>query len=169
LPDKPAIAPEPVTSARTVPPPASVPLHDANPLWAIPLTQLPQTRERPIFSPSRRPPPVATASAPTPVAPPPRKKPPELPPLSLVGTIASAEESFAIFLNPATNDALRLKIGGDFQGWKLRSIQGRQATMEKDQQAAVLTLPPPGTQSSSEVQLIPVSINDQPVRSARTR
>ena len=167
-PDRPAFAPEPVTSVR-ITPPTSVPLRVANPLWAIPLTQLPVTRERPIFSPSRRPPAVVTNSDPAPVAPPPRNKPPELPPLSLVGTIASEEESFGIFLHPATNDALRLKIGEDYQGWKLRTIRGRQVTMEKDQQTAVLTLPPPGAQSSSEVQLIPVSSNNQPPRSARTR
>ena len=43
-----------------VPPPAPVaPASEralsANPLWAIPLAQLPNTRDRPIFSPSRRP------------------------------------------------------------------------------------------------------------------
>ena len=65
--------------------------------------------------------------------------------------------------------ALRLKLGEDYQGWKLRAIQGRQVTMEKDQQTAVLTLPLPGGESSGEVQLIPVSINEQPPRSARNR
>ena len=33
----------------------------ANPLWAMPLAQFPVTRERPIFSTSRRPPPAAVA------------------------------------------------------------------------------------------------------------
>jgi general secretion pathway protein N len=164
-PDRPAGGPEPVTSVHTLPPLASVP----NPLWAIPLKQLPQTRERPVFSPSRRPPPAVAAAEPAPVAPPPRIKPPEPPPLSLVGTIASDEESFGIFLDNATKDALRLKIGEDYHGWRLRSIHGRQVTIQKDQQTAVLTLPLPGTPSGSEVQLIPVSINNQPPHSARTR
>jgi general secretion pathway protein N len=62
-----------------------------------------------------------------------------------------------------------LKLGEDYQGWKLRAISGRQVTMEKDQQTAVLTLPPPGGQSSGDVQLIPVSTNDSPPRSARNR
>jgi len=42
-------------------------------------------------------------------------------------------------------------------------------SMEKDQQTAVLTLPLPGGESSGEVQLIPVSTNDSPPRSARVR
>ena len=163
-------AAEPVTSVRMVPRPAPERPLSANPLWAIPLTQLSGTRDRPIFSPSRRPPPPVMASDPAPAPPPPpQRKQPEAPPLSLVGTIASEEESFGIFLDHATKQALRLKVGEDYQGWKLRAIQGRQVTMEKDAQAAVLTLPPPGGQSDGEVQLIPVSINDAPPHSARNR
>jgi general secretion pathway protein N len=162
---------EPVTSVRVTP--AAVPERplSANPLWAIPLTKLSGTRDRPIFSPSRRPPPPVLASDPAPALPPPppRRKEPEAPPLSLVGTIASDEESFGIFLDHETKQALRLRVGEDYQGWKLREIHGRQVTMEKDAQAAVLTLPPPGGQSNGEVQLIPVSVNEQPPRSARNR
>ena len=57
----------PVTTVRVVAPPtAPAPERalSANPLWAIPLTQLSATRERPIFSPSRRPPPAAVAAEP---------------------------------------------------------------------------------------------------------
>ncbi len=168
----PALSPtEPVTSVRVVPPPPSQSPLSANPLWAIPLKQLSVTRDRPIFSPSRRPPPPVVASDPAPVLPPPlpRKKEVEAPPLSLVGTIASDEESFGIFLDHATKQALRLKVGEDYQGWKLREIHGRQVTMEKEQQSAVLTLPAPGGQADGGVQLIPVSTNEPPSRSARNR
>ena len=161
---------EPVTSVRVTP--AVVPERplSANPLWAIPLTKLSGTRDRPIFSPSRRPPPPLVAAEPAQAPPPPpQKKEVQPPPLSLVGTIASDEESFGIFLDHATKQALRLRLGEDYQGWKLRAIQGRQVSMEKDQQTAVLTLPLPGGESSGEVQLIPVSTNDSPPRSARVR
>jgi general secretion pathway protein N len=140
--------------------PAAAPARalSANPLWAIPLTQLSGTRDRPIFSPSRRPPPVAAAAEPVVVKPPPRKKEIEPPQLSLVGTIASDDESFGIFIDQSTKAALRLKVGEDHQGWKLTRIRGREVTMEKDKQAAVLTLPQPGgEQSSGEVHLVPVS------------
>ena len=80
---------EPVTSVRVAPSPAPTPRPlSANPLWGIPLKTLSNTRDRPVFSPSRRPPPVAVAepevSKPLP---PPRKVAVEPPPLSLVGTI----------------------------------------------------------------------------------
>jgi general secretion pathway protein N len=150
---------EPVTTVRVVPPQAAParPL-SANPLWGIPLTQLSNTRERPVFSPSRRPPPMAVAE---PVVhrqpPPPRKKEVEPPQLSLVGTIAGDDEGFGIFLDQSNNAALRLKVGEDFQGWRLSAIRGREVTMEKDEQGAVLTLPPPGGEGSGEVHLVPVS------------
>jgi general secretion pathway protein N len=160
---------EPVTTVRVVAPPAApARTPSANPLWGIPLTQLSGTRDRPIFSPSRRPPPPVVAAEPVLVKPPPpRKQEVEPPRLSLVGTIASGDEGFGIFLDQSTKAALRLKVGEDYQGWKLRAIQGREVTMEKDQQAAVLTLPQPGDQSSGEVRLVPVSAVKMPVATRR--
>ena len=149
----------PVTSVRVVTPPPELerPL-SANPLWAIPLTRLPGTRDRPVFSPSRRPPPVVTSEpAPAPPPPPPRSKAVQPPQLSLVGTIASDEESFGIFLDQSTKQPLRLKLGDDYQGWKLRTIGGREVIMEMDRQAATLTLPPPGGRASDQVVLTPVN------------
>jgi hypothetical protein len=150
---------ESVTKVRVAAPPAApVRTPSANPLWGIPLSQLSGTRDRPIFSPSRRPPPVADAAAEVTVKPPPRKKEIQPPPLSLVGTIASDNEGFGIFIDQSTKKALRLKVGEDYEGWKLHAIQGREVTMEKDQSAAVLALPRPGGgQASGEVRLLPVS------------
>jgi general secretion pathway protein N len=148
----PAVSPSPaLASERAL---------SANPLWAVPLSQLSGTRERPIFSSSRRPVPAAVAVQPVvaKVAPAPKKNEPERPPLSLLGTIASGDEGFGIFLDPSTKAALRLKLGDDYQGWKLRLIQGREVTMEKDQQAAVLSMPKPGTASAGgDVRLLPAS------------
>jgi general secretion pathway protein N len=70
----------------------------------------------------------------------------------LVGTVASSDEAFGIFLDTSTKAALRLKIGEDYQGWKLRSVQGREAALEKDQEVFTLELPQPGVgQAASEV------------------
>ena len=160
----------PVTAVRVVaPPPAPERALSANPLWAIPLTQLSATRERPIFSPSRRPPPaVVAAEATIAKAPAVRKKEPETPQFALVGTIASDEEGFGIFLDQSTKGALRLKGGGDYQGWKLRAIRSREVTMEKDQQAAVLTLPQPGAaHPGGEVRLLPASADKTPLAGRR--
>ncbi|UGA43939.1 hypothetical protein HU230_0037845 [Bradyrhizobium quebecense] len=155
---------EPVTSVRVAPSPAPRPL-SANPLWGIPLKTLSNTRDRPVFSPSRRPPPavVAEPEVSKPLPPPPRKVALEPPPLSLVGTIAGDEESFGIFLDQANKTPLRLKLGDDFQGWKLRAISGREVTMQKDEHDAVLTLPQPGTEESGDVRLVPVSTDRRPL------
>jgi hypothetical protein len=162
----------PVTTVRIVAPPtgpASDRALSANPLWAIPLAQLSATRERPIFSPSRRPPPAAVAAEATIAkAPAVRKKEPETPQFALVGTIASDEEGFGIFLDQSTKGALRLKVGEDYQGWKLRAIRSREVTMEKDQQAAVLTLPQPGAaHPGGEVRLLPASTDKTPLAGRR--
>lgn len=126
--------------------PASERALSANPLWAIPLAQLPNTRDRPIFSPSRRPPPPAVAPAAVPkVAAVAKPREPERPQVSLVGTIASDDEGFGIFLDQSTKAVFRLKVGEDYQGWKLRSVQGREAVLEKDQQVVPLALPQPST------------------------
>jgi general secretion pathway protein N len=145
--DQPPV-PAPVIVVRPpeAPPPAAERTLSPNPLWEIPLASLSTTRERPIFSPSRRPPPPVVAAAPPALAPPPPPKPvrAERPQLSLVGTVDGGEESFAIFVDPANKGALRLRIGDDYQGWKLRSVQGREATLERDQQTTILSLPQPG-------------------------
>ena len=167
----PIVPPAPVESVTTVraiaPPVAPARALSANPLWGIPLTQLPGTRERPIFSPSRRPPPPEVVAEPVVVKPaPPRKKEVEPPQLSLVGTIASDDGGFEIFLDQSTRAALRLKVGEDYQGWKLNAIQGREVTMEKDRQGAVLTLPEPGGQNG-EVRLLPVNAVKMPLATRR--
>ena len=144
---------QPATPAPVIIVPTPEPQPDApqrtlspNPLWEIPLVKLSTTRERPIFSPSRRPPAVVIAAPPTPPAPPPPKLPRvERPQLSLVGTVIGDDERFGIFVDQTTKAALRLRIGEDYQGWKLRAVQGREVTLEYEQQSAILTLPQPGT------------------------
>jgi hypothetical protein len=150
--DSPAAPP---AATRPLPLPTAAPerVPSANPLWAIPLATLSGTRERPIFSPSRRPPPPAVASVPATKAPPLPPKPPrvERPQLSLVGTIAGNDQSFAIFVDQITKASLRLKIGEEYQGWKLHSVLGREVTLERDQQSAILSLPQPAAGTMGQV------------------
>jgi hypothetical protein len=145
-----------VVTVRPSEPPPAPPERalSANPLWEIPLKSLSGTRERPVFSPSRRPPPAAIASAPPPkvAAPPPKPARVERPQLSLVGTVAGEEASFGIFVDQTTKAALRLKLGEDYQGWKLLAVKAREVSLQHDQQTAVLTLPQPGTEMPSQLQ-----------------
>jgi hypothetical protein len=142
-------APSAPIVVRAPAPPSPPPEHalSANPLWAIPLATLSDTRERPIFSSTRRPPPPAIAPVAVAKAPPAPPKAPrvERPQLALVGTISSGDESFAIFVDQASRAALRLRMGEDFQGWRLRAVQGREVTLQRDQQTMILSLPQPGT------------------------
>jgi general secretion pathway protein N len=119
-----------------------------NPLWALPLKQLSMTRERPIFSPSRRPPPPASTFV-APVAVRQQVKPaePERPAVSLLGTIigSSTDDQIGVFLDTATQSVVRLRVGEDHQGWVLRLIKSREATLVKGgEQAVVIEMPPPG-------------------------
>ena len=70
-------------------------LPSGNPLWAVPLSALTATQERPIFSASRRPPqravvapPVDQVSAPAPQ----KVAEPERPPLALIGAVVGERD-----------------------------------------------------------------------------
>ena len=145
----------PADARPTARPADPEPRETGNPLWKIALDRLSATRERPLFSPSRRPP-APSAPAPTFVAPvalrPPPPKEPEKPTLSLLGTIAGTTESFGIFLDAATRDVVRLRVGEDRNGWILKAVMGREATLEKATETAVLQMPAPGASQPTPVQ-----------------
>jgi len=108
-----------------------------NPLWAIPLTSLTASLERPIFSPTRRRPPVAVKLAPT-------QSPSALQPLlALVGAIAGENDGIAIFLDGTTKGIIRLKTGEHHAGWTLQEVKAREAILQKEQNTAILALPNP--------------------------
>jgi general secretion pathway protein N len=117
---------------------ATRPPSGGNPLWQIPLTSLSATRDRPIFSPSRRPPPIVNS----PIEP---SKPlvvagPDRPPLSLVGAIVGENDGIAILLDQTTKVISRVKTGDSHAGWVLRSVKGREAMLEKDHQRPIISL-----------------------------
>jgi general secretion pathway protein N len=117
-----------------------------NPLWGIPLRSLTVTRERPLFTPSRRPPAPAVAGPPPVEAPPPPPPPsgPDRPQLTLVGAISGETDGIAIFLDETTRDIVRLRTGESHpSGWTLRSVKGREAALVKDEETVILVLPAP--------------------------
>ena len=123
-----------------------------NPLWGIPLPSLNVTRERPIFSPSRRPPVVAAAPPPPqPVrqAPPPPPPKPDPIRLALVGTIAGGSVGIAVLLDQTSQGIVRLRTGESHDGWMLRSVRNREVTMERDRESVDLALPAPGEQEKT--------------------
>jgi general secretion pathway protein N len=115
-----------------------------NPLWGVPLGSLSATRERPIFSASRRgPAPVASVPRSAPVKPVVRPPEPEHLNLTLVGTVVSQAESIGVFLDQSTNIFVRLRAGEEHSGWIVRSIKGREASLEKNSRTETLSLPAP--------------------------
>jgi general secretion pathway protein N len=116
-----------------------------NPLWTVPLSTLSATRDRPLFSASRRPPIVALPI----VAPPPQKQeapappPPERPLLTLIGTIVSPEASVAMLQGSNTEAISRLRVGQENDGWQVRGIGLRSIVVEKGAQSVELGLPTP--------------------------
>jgi general secretion pathway protein N len=117
-----------------------------NPLWGIPISALDATRERPIFSASRRPPmPPVVAQRVTAAPPPPKPAEPEQPLLTLVGTAIGQTQNVAVVLDRTTKTLVRLHVGEAASGWILRSVDSRAMTVEKNSQTVTVALPAPGS------------------------
>jgi general secretion pathway protein N len=115
-----------------------------NPLWAIPLSSLTATRERPLFTPGRRPPkPPSTPPPVIVVAPPPRQPTTQPPRLTLVGTVIGVGDRIAVFFDGTTRQLVRLRAGEAREGWTLRSIHPRKVVFEKGTIAQTFSLPIP--------------------------
>ena len=128
--------------AGLTPGPSATP-RSGNPLWTVPLTALTATRDRPLFSASRRPPVVAL-----PAAPPPKREAfappaPERPSLTLIGTIVSREASLAMLQGSNAEAISRLRLGQENDGWRVRGIGLRSIVVEKGEQSVELALPRP--------------------------
>jgi len=144
------LGPAPVSSPARGRTANADPAASGNPLWVIPLKQLTITRDRPIFSPSRRPPPPVAVDrpfVPPPVARVQPKPPPQPLTLSLLGTIAGDSEGIALFMERATQEVVRLRTGEAHEGWVLRSVHGREAKLEKGDRTETVTLPDPGAEA----------------------
>jgi hypothetical protein len=118
------------------------PPREGNPLARIPLSSLSATRERPLFSASRRPtaPPPASPAAIAKSSPPAE---PERPPLTLQGAAIGKPRDIAVFLDETSKGSIRLHVGEEAEGWRLRSVDRRTATLEKDSLTVVLSFPAP--------------------------
>jgi general secretion pathway protein N len=108
----------------------------ANPLEAQPLDRLSATRERPLFSPTRRPtplpPPPSPEAAPVAVVPQP-------PNVQLFGIVVDDEGARAIVRSGAEK-VDRVQIGDDIGGWKVSQIEGRRLVLSLDGRFATFTL-----------------------------
>ena len=104
----------------------------SNPLWSIPLSALSETRDRPLFNVTRRPPPEAVVAAPA-LNPSADDKPPEpeAPPFALMGTILSSKARVAVLLDQATSRVTQLQQGKINSGWTALSVGARSIVLRK--------------------------------------
>jgi general secretion pathway protein N len=115
----------------------------------VPLSALTATRERPLFSPSRRPPAPVIVTAP--VAPPTRPPPPpapEHPNLVLVGTARERTHGIAVFVDSTTQAMVRLQTGEGHMGWILQSVDRNAVELQKGDQTETLELAAAGAQNA---------------------
>ena len=127
-------------NAQSKDPSAGTPV---NPLQARPLAALSATRDRPLFSPDRRPP--APPPAPVAAAPPPPAPPPDV---TLLGVVVDRDRARAI-VRSGSAKIERVQIGDNIGGWKVSQIEGRRLLLALDGREAAFTLfsrtsaPPP--------------------------
>jgi len=109
----------------------------ANPLEVQPLDRLSATRERPLFSPTRRPTP------PPPPPPPPEAAPvavvPQPPNVQLFGIVMDDQGARAI-VRVGSEKVDRVQIGDDIGGWTVSQIEGRRLVLSLDGRFATFTL-----------------------------
>src|SRR5262249_10928004 len=105
-----------------------------SPLAAYPLDRLSATRERPLFSPSRRPPapPPATIMAAAPPPPPPQ--------LILFCIVMDADDTRAVVGVGTGDKTRRVRIGDDIGGWKVTQIEERKLVLSLNDRLATYTL-----------------------------
>jgi general secretion pathway protein N len=100
----------------------------SSPLAAQALERLSATRERPLFSPSRRPP------APPPAVPPAPPAPPAPPDVALLAVVMDGEEARAVIRTGPK--IMRVQIGDDIDGWKVGQIEARQLVLSLNDRTA---------------------------------
>jgi general secretion pathway protein N len=121
-----------------------------NPLWDVALSSLQETRARPLFSPSRRPPsPPIVAALPPPTPKPPPPKEPDRLKLTLLGTVVGASDRIGVFMDEASKEVVRIRTGESRDGWTLRSVQRRATSFERNNQEMTLALSPPVSEPSA--------------------
>lgn len=111
-----------------------------NPLDALRLQDLAATRERPLFAPSRRPPPPVPVEAPAPPAPEEKAAVETEPPFDLIGAVVGENARWALLRERAGAKVLRLRPGDDAGGWRVDAIEARAVTLKRGGRATVLSL-----------------------------
>lgn len=122
-----------------------------NPFERLRIESLTATRDRPLFSASRRPPPRAVVGPIVepvqPVAPPPTE--PSRPQLAMIGSIVSKGDAIAVLVDQATQQVQLLRRGDVYAGWTVDTVQRREVTLRQDSRLEVFPLSPAAVADSA--------------------
>jgi type II secretory pathway component PulC len=116
-------------------PPANAP---ARSFALPPLPELRATRERPLFSPSRRP---EAEAAPAPDAGPVEESPDSLP-FELTGVVMGTDVAIAILRNRDTQETVQLRRGETLEAWSIEEIAARHVVLRQEDRQVRLELFP---------------------------
>jgi hypothetical protein len=109
-----------------------------NPLWALTLDRLPATRDRPLFSPSRRPPPLPESRRVETVAAIPAPGHP--PSVTLLGIIRDANDAWALVRAGGSDKIMHARLGDEIAGWKVSEIESRRLVLSSDDRSVSFAL-----------------------------
>ena len=103
--------------------------------------ELDATRSRPLFAPTRRPPPAVPEST-ADIAPSAPNDP--RPNVEVRGIIVGDNRRIAIIQRPAGAQTMRVAVGGEVDGWTVTDIRRRGIVLQRDSRTITLVMPEPG-------------------------
>jgi hypothetical protein len=108
-----------------------------NPLAAQPLDLLSDTRDRPLFSRTRRPPPPPPPPVVEPVAPPAPVPPPNV---VLLGVVTDENGARAVVRSSSPDKIVRARLGELIDGWQVTQIEPRRLVLSHDSRSVSFAL-----------------------------
>jgi general secretion pathway protein N len=140
-------------------PPANAPVRSF--AMPPPLEELRATRERPLFSPARRPDAEAAAD-PVAVV----EESPDSLPFDLTGVVMGADRAIAILRNRDTQETVHLRQGEVLDTWSIEEIAPRHIVLRQDDRHVRLELFPPKPEGPA---IVPSSLSPPVTRSNPNR
>lgn len=116
-----------------------------NPVAAVPLSALQATVDRPLFSPSRRPPPSPDALSTADTGPAETLEGEAADgaadaPFTLLGVASGSARTIALLRRLDGADVLRVRVGEEIDGWTIEAIAADSITLRRGQETRVLRL-----------------------------
>jgi len=127
-----------IPSARAAETPAGEEAAANNPVGLQPLQELSATKDKPLFSPARRPPPRPAAPAARQEPPPPPPAPPSVVVLGIVSE--NGDGRAAIRASGAGDKVMRVRTGDDVSGWKVERIEPRRLVLTQGERSVDFAL-----------------------------